>query len=319
MCATMLRFALLASTLLCAGSGQAAESFAPSGASGTLTVDYAFNSSGSKADRNNSREWKIHRTVAIKAELTAGGPTPMPTLAPMDASMTADMVRRSERTQAVVKDMQPTLDEIHKIIAKCGEDDACLTRETMRFGMAADTGARLEKDRKSVDELTRAPVPRYQRWSAQQQSGSYTVDELVKMVYADPICQPSNQCRRSETRKGAGELTLPPGTDKRAAAGFSGIEVDSIEGTFTVLLPIPLAMLSIEEIIATDSPDRKSEAGKRNVQVDSGLANVKPVTQPLTIALKGSARTQSGSQMLDVTDAAGNVGKLTVKWKFAAN
>ena len=200
---TMFRSALLATALLSAGSGRAAESFAPAGAIGTLTVEYTFSSSGRKADRNDAREWKVNRTITMNAELGAAAPTSGPTLTPMDAAMTADLARRSERTQAVAKDMQPTLDEVQKIIAKCGENEACLTRETMRLGVATDTGARMEKNRKSVEELTRAPVPRYQRWSARQQSGSYSIDESVKLLYADPICQPRNQCRRSEKRERA--------------------------------------------------------------------------------------------------------------------
>ena len=318
MTARALGFLLLATTLLWTSAVQSAESFAPVGASGTLTVDYVFSSSGRKADRNDSREWKVNRTIAMTAELSAGTPTPSPTLTPMDAAMTADLARQSERTQAVVKDMQPTMDEVQKIIAKCGEDEACLTRETMRLGMAGTTAARMEKNRKNVEELTRAPVPRYQRWSARLQSGSYTVDEAVKMAYADPICQPSNTCSRSETRKGAGALKLPPGANKSAMTGFSGVEVDTLKNMFTVQLPLPLAMLAAEEIIATDSPDRRSEAGKHSVQVNPGLLNFKPVAQPITLQLNGSARHQSGTQTLDMTDPAGNVGKLAVKWTFVA-
>lgn len=309
------------------GSGASfAQTFSPAGTTGTLSVEYLFSSAGRKADINDSREWKVNRTVSLQAELAAGAPSPAPTLGPMDPKIMADNARLGERAVGVARDMQPLTDGVEKIIAKCGDNEACIERETMKLGLATKMTPKLEAAGREVADMSKAPVNRYQRWQAQSLKGSYTVDESLRFVHSDPICvhRPKLRCTRTETRKGAGAVPPPPAAQKdphrnaHSAAGFSGVEVDTVKNTFTVLLPLPLNMLPIEQTIATDEPERLKENGKRSTQLDSGLLAFKPIAQPTTIALKGSARSQSGTQTYDMTDAAGNAGKLSVRWSFAA-
>lgn len=235
----------------------------------------------------------------------------------------ADAAKLQQRAGAVARDMQPLTDSVEKIMAKCGDNEACLEREAVKLGLATQMTPKMEANRKEVADISKAPANRFQRWHAQSLKGSYSVDESFKSVLADPICthHPKLRCSRSETRKGAGALPPPKIAAKenpRAAASFSGIEVDTVKNTFTVLLPVPMTMLPVEETIATDQPEHAKENGKRNKPLDPGLLAFKPIAQPITIALKGSARNQSGTQVFDMTDAAGNLGKLTARWSFVA-
>lgn len=299
-----------------------AQTFSPAGTTGTLSVEYVFTSAGRKADINDSREWKVNRTVSLQAELAAGAPSPAPTLGPVDPKYMADNARLGERAVGVARDMQPLTDGVEKIIAKCGDNEACIERETMKLGLATKMTPKLEAAGREVADMSKAPANRYQRWQAQSLKGTYTVDESLKLVHSDPICvhHPKLRCTRTETRKGAGAVPPPPAAQKdpRVGAGFSGVEVDTGKNTFTVLLPLPLNTLPIEQTIATDEPERLKENVKRSTQLDSGLLGFKPTSQPITIALKGSARSQSGTHTYDMADAAGNPGKLSVRWSFAA-
>ena len=300
-----------------------AQTFSSAGAAGTLTVEYVFVSAGKKADINDSREWKVSRTVSLQAELAAEPPASAPTLGPMDPAIMADNAKLAQRGAAVARNMQPLMDDVQKILAKCGDNEACIERETVKLGMATKMTPQMEANRKEVADISKAPVNRFQRWRAQSLKGSYSIDESFKSVLADPICthHPQLRCSRTETRKGAGAVPPPQiaaKEDPRAAAGLSGIEVDTAKNTFTVLLPLPMTMLPVEETIATDQPEHKKENGKRSKQLNPGLLGFKPITQPITVALKGSARNQSGTQVFDMTDPAGNAGKLTARWSFVA-
>ena len=323
---TPIRFAVRALALLAAGSFGSgtpfAQTFSPKGATGTLTAEYAFSSAGRKGDNYDSREWKINRTVSLQAELAAGAPSPGPTLTPIDPQVMADNARQAERAVGVARDMQPLSNSVEKILAKCGDNEACIERETMKLGFATKMTPTLESAGREIADMSKSPANRYQRWQAQSLKGSYAIDESLRIVHADPICvnHPKMRCTRSETRKGAGAVPPPPAAQKdpRLAAGFSAIEVDTFKNTVTVLLPLPLHTLPIEQTIATDEPEKLNENGKRITPSDAGIPSFKSIAQPITLALKGSLRSQSGTQTYDVADAAGNAGKLTIRWSFAA-
>ena len=46
------------------------------------------------------------------------------------------MKKKTEKAQAVTAQMAPMMADVEKIMAKCGEDEDCITRETQKMGEA---------------------------------------------------------------------------------------------------------------------------------------------------------------------------------------
>ncbi len=78
-------------------AAQAADAFAPAGAKATLSVEYLYESTGKKQDRNDRREWASKRSVNMVADLVSQAPLPLPTMQALDAAQTAKIASRSAR------------------------------------------------------------------------------------------------------------------------------------------------------------------------------------------------------------------------------
>ena len=125
-------------------------------------------------------------------------------------------------------------------------------------------------------------------------------------------------------RKGAGEIPVPPESQKdvRGAAIVWGVEVDPIKNTLTLALPVPLFPLPYTETITTDEPagthDTPTPKGPQKKQLLFRVNAVGGSThdKPLTVALKGGWRSQSGEQVSNLKGEFGDAGKLTVRWQF---
>lgn len=116
--------------------------------------------------------------------------------------------------------------DVQKIIARCGDDEACITRESQKMAAALQgtpemaAAMNLQKD---VQQMSRPGAPRYQAWRPTAQKGTYSIDETAHISVTDPICtsRPRHRCTRDEVRKGSGQIPLPPEVkkDRAAAAG----------------------------------------------------------------------------------------------------
>lgn len=305
--------------------------FAPAGAKATLSVDYVYESAGNKRSEGmyDPYEWRVKRSANLVAELAAQPATAMPTLQAIDASQMAELEGKSDKAQSVATQMAPMMANAEEIIAKCGDDEACITREAQKMGaamqgtpeMAAAMGAK-----KDIQELANPGAPRYQAWRPTAQTGSYLIDETVHISVTDPICTslPRHRCTRDEVRKGSGAIPLPPEAKKNpdATAGISAVEVDTVKNTLTVGLPVPLFLLPYTETITTDEPegthDTPTPKGPQQklhrfrVNAAGGVTHDKP----FTVALKGGWRSQSGEQVEVLKGEFGDAGKLSVRWRF---
>jgi hypothetical protein len=283
-----------------------ADVLAAKGAKGTLEVEYVFESSGKKADQNDSREWRTKRTLKLTADLAAQAPGPYSSLHDMNAGEKTDLNKTQAAAKSAQQKMAPTSDAIEKIMKKCGEDEACISREVQALGFSMQGDPQIESAKKDVAVATKQGAATYQTWRPTLQKGTYTIDEFAHNVLADPIC-PNLHCTTDETRKGSGEVALPPGAKPEAAAGLSAVEVDSTGKTLTVVLPVPLFPLPYTETVKTNSPDKKSGTSQ-------GMLRFPPNDlKPLKVALKGDGRDQSGTETLPVPE-----GTLTVRWKWTA-
>ena len=312
-------------------AAHAADAFAPAGAKATLTIDYVYESAGKKRSEGmyDPYEWQVRRSVNLVAELAAQPATAMPTVQAIDASQMAALKDKSNKAQDVGTQMAPMMADVQKIMAKCGEDEACITRESQKMGEAMRGTPKMDaamKAKKDAQALSTPDAPRYQAWRPTAQRGSYLIDEKAHVSIPDPICvsRPRQRCTRDEVRKGSGEVPLPPEAKRSGgAAGISAVEVDASKNTLTLRLPVPMFPLPYTETITTDEP-----AGSRDTPTPKGPQKKQQMfrvsasgsgathDKPLTVALKGGWRTQAGEQVVPLKGEFGNSGNLTIRWRF---
>jgi hypothetical protein len=326
--AMLLGSAALAISLALTTAAFAADAFSPAKSKATLSVDYVYESAGRKSSEGmyDPYEWKVKRSASLVAVLAAEAPTAMPTVQPINASQMAALKGKSEKAQAVTKQMAPMMADVQKILEKCGEDEACITRETQKMGAAMQGTSRMADAKKGVDEMSKQDAPRYQAWRPTSQKGTYLIDETAHISVTDPICtsKPRHRCTRDEVRKGSGEIPLPPDVKKKkdAAAGISAVEVDGNQNTLTVALPVPLFLLPYTETITTDEPegthDTPTPKGPQQKLHSFRVSAAGAIhDKPFTIPLKGGWRSQTGEQVVPLKGEFGDAGTLTVRWRFS--
>jgi hypothetical protein len=304
----------------CAAS-HAADMFVPPGAKATISVEYVYESAGKKRIDADTHEWRVKRTASLTAELGAQLPTAMPTVQAIDASQMGALTGKADKAQAVTTKMAPMMADAQKIMAKCGEDEACITREAMKMGAAMQGTPQMAtamSARKDMQELSKQDAARYQAWRPTAERGTYLIEETVHNSLFDMAC-PRQHCTRDETRKGSGEIKLPPEVKVRKgeAASIAAVEVDSGKNTLTLVLPAPLLPLPITETITTDEikPETPTPKGPQP-KLQSFRVNASGGYKPFTVPLKGGWRSQSGEQVMDLKGNFGDEGKLTVRWRF---
>ena len=124
--------------LFAACPSHAADVFVPPGAKATLSVDYLYESAGRKRSEGayDPYEWRVKRSASLVADLAAQPVTAMPTVQAIDAAQMSRLQGRGDKAQAVATQMAPMVGNIEKIMAKCGGDEACMTREIEKMGAA---------------------------------------------------------------------------------------------------------------------------------------------------------------------------------------
>lgn len=324
---------LLAAVAAAAAGSAAAQPFAAPGAQATLTVDYAYSSSGkrSSAGMYDPYVWRARRDMTLGVDLAAQAPTALPTVHTIEGKQMAGLKNQVAKAESAAAKMAPMMAGAERIMAKCGEDEACISREAQKMGaamqgtpeMAAAMGAK-----KDIAELTAPAAARYQAWRATAQRGLYVIDESVHVSIPDPICagKPRNRCTRTETRQGAGAVPVPPEAYSRdnrgAAAGIGAIEVDAAGKTLAISLPIALGTLPFTETIVSDEPagthDRPIPTGPRARQLHYRVsaAGSGGMEQPFTVPLKGGWRTQEGERVVNLKGRFGDGGTLRIRWRF---
>jgi hypothetical protein len=312
-----------------------AADFAPAGAKAVVSVDYVYESSGRKSSNGmyDPYEWKVRRTVSMAADLAAQPPTAMPTVQAIDSAQMAQLQGKSGKAQALATQMAPMAADIQKVMAKCGEDEACISREVQKMGMAMANDpqkmATVASAKKGAQELSRQDGPRYQAWRATAQRGTYAIDETVHISVTDPICtsKPRHRCTRDETRKGGGDVpALEQSVKGRKvpSPGVAAVEVDAVGNALALGLPVPMAMLPYTEVISTDEPEgthdtptakgpqQRQRFFRVSAQGSSGFMHDKPLVVPL----KGGWRSQEGDYAVQLKGDFGDTGTLRVRWRF---
>jgi len=330
----VLRHALALGIVAILPVAQAAD-FAPPGAKAILSVDYLYASTGRKSSQGmyDPYEWRVKRNLSLEAQLAAKAPSAMPTVQMIDDAQMAQLQGKQAKAQSMATQMAPMQMDIQKIMARCGDNEDCISREVQKMGaaMAQDPKqmAAMNAVKKDAQSFASPGAMRYQAWRPTSQKGTYMIDELVQISVTDPICtsKPRHRCTREETRKGSGEVPVPADARSKgnvgAVGGISAVELDAQKGLLAIVLPVPLAMLGYTETITSDEPDgtyetpiprgaRKREAFYRVSASGGGYMHEKP----FTVALKGGWRDQAGEQVVKLKGDFGNGGTLTIRWRF---
>lgn len=303
----------------------AAEPFAATGARATLSVEYLYESAGRKADKYDSHDWRVRRGASITADLVAAAPSPVSRVSGPDAKQVARLEKQQAQAQKAATQMAPMMASVEQIVARCGDDEKCIERETQKLGFGMAGTKQLDDTLKTGRETAQAmqpDAPRFQAWNAVAQKGSFEIDESAHIVHADPICVslPKARCTRDEKRQGTGALPMPPADTAKGGGGTGLVEIDTAKGSLAVQLPVVLGLFPIVETITTDEPAGTHETptpkGPQRRLVDvAALRELRLFTLPL----KGGWRNQSGEQLIDLKGERGEGGKLRLRWRFVAS
>lgn len=295
-----------------------------------VTVEYEYVSNNQRADKYDVQEWQVRRLAVVSLTLKAEKPTEFPTLHKVEDAQKKDLDERQAAMDRASNTMQPTMNDMMAVAAKCGEDEACMEREVKAYA-SRNSGA-LNQTRRNVAGdaaiVSRQGKMRYQTWlPVGAQRGRFDVVEQIRLVDADPICRqhPQKKCRTETSRLGSGPLPLPPGAVASAKhpVGSATFETDSGAKDMVIMLPIPLMPLTVKENVRTDHPERKSGESDRTISFPP--PETKKQFIPMTVPLQGNGLNQSGTLTIPVKGAQKNPrtleasapedGTLTVRWR----
>jgi hypothetical protein len=288
-----------------------AQLIVPKGTKGTLKVNYQYKSDGKVVTSSKDRKsaWRALRVVDITAQYVAEAPQPFSALRKDDPKNKQDIARLQNKVESAHKTMQPTMNDMMKIVEKCNENEDCISREIAAYGNQMDLDT-IKTGKAQVAEATQvATAARFQMWTLTSQQGTYSIDEqLTRQVY-EMTCTDTQVCKRTETRQGAGSIASPAGT--KPGAGVSFLEVDAINKDIMAMLPVPLTQMKYKQVVTTSIPD---ETGGTTEAVSTPW--MLDASKPNAVAIPGELKTVSGTQTYAVKGEEDAGGTITVKWTF---
>lgn len=250
---------------ICAFAGEAhALAPSPAGAPATLVVTYELVGSG--VDRPPSGEknvtWAFNNKFVVTTKLKAVKAQGVPSLHKIDAKKQAELGAAQSAGAKAAKDAEPLMADAMKIFEKCGDDEACIERETMKMTGAMDMDAAKKAGQSTAaagEAAARATDNdgRYQSFGDGTQSGTYSIDETAHEAYFDAACSTKNEasCSIDTTVKGSGAITAPGGAATTTPTAV--IEVDYAAGTAILMLTLP-GVGRATQTVKSGSPDRAS-------------------------------------------------------------
>jgi hypothetical protein len=277
----------------------------------TLSVTFEVAGAGSfnKKDKTGSGEWTVKDTYTISQTMLAQPPSGYGSLHKMEAAQQATETNRSAAANRAATNMAPMMQQAEAIAKKCGDDEACMQRETMKMAQGIDPNSAAMKSAKSdIQTASKPPADRYQVFSGGSQTGEFKVEEEFKFNDRDPLClsKPKQTCHTTTTVAGAGPILLngKPKFDSTAIG-----EIDLAGGTLKLQLqpPFPVA---VKQTIVSDKPGLKTgTTDAMRFMTDLKLDLL--VTANCTTGCKGE-KTFDIKDQLDSQPA-----KLKVSWSFS--
>ncbi len=301
--------------LLCAfaASPVAADTPSPTKSSATLTVVYDVKGAGkfNSNDKVIERTWKVTDSYTLRAKVIAQAPTGFPAFFAQDAQQQATEAGRAAAAASAATNMAPMMAGAMAIMEKCGDDEACMTREAMKMAQGVDmNSAAMQNARSGIAAASQMPAARYQLFAPDSTTGEFKVDENELVLDRDPIChnRPAATCRRETIVAGGGPLTHE---GKTTMPGLTTLEVDLEKNMLKFLLPLPFP-IAVTETVKTDKPTDESYSRQEyRFLTDQSL--------DLNVEHKcgTSCKTVSGTKEWTIKDQlGGDPAKLTATWTF---
>ena len=291
----------------------AADAPASAGSGATIRVVFELEGSGTFASQDKvlKREWQVKDRYEVLTQLTAKKPTGFPGMHAPDAGQQKTEAARMAHAERAAEAMAPMMADAMKIVERCGDDEACITRETLKMSQGIDMNSAQIKGARA-DEKAASVIPevRYQVFEPTIQTGTFSLDERLKEADRDPICmsRPAGTCHKEVIVRGSGDITLE---GKAQTPGTAVLEMDLEKATLRFNLPQPYPV-AIEETVSTDKPGQFS--GTR--QTHRYLSNLKLDVQ-IAHDCGGSCRTASGVKTWNVVEQiTGQPARLTARWTF---
>lgn len=280
-----------------------AQLLAPRGSKATLHVEYLYTADGTSGRRNGTdaiHEWKVRRVMNLTAHYTAEEPAAIGVLHQSEAQ-TAALDKKVNQAQAFGRKMEPTVNDMMKIMDRCGENEACIEKAVAEYANTMNVDE-MRANQAQATAMFKPDAPRYQLWKPVSQSGTYEVDELTTFQVFEIGCTLTQVCKRTVTTRGKG--TLPP------SDSASLLEIDSAKPDLAAKMPIPLQELKVESKVVSNVPDD-----------DFQVAPLLPVrllkdAQTLTLAIADGKLPASGTTSIKSKGTGAESGTLTVKWTF---
>jgi hypothetical protein len=311
--ATRLAACLCATTILAAAAQAASPT--PTNGKATLVVTYELKGAGKELPDSHEKNvyWTVDARYEVKAVMTAQKPSGFGTLHKPDA---AEQQRESDRAaaaQAAATDMQPLMEQAQKIMEICGEDEACIQRETIKMSQGVNMNSQQMQDAKAnVAAASVMPDVRYQGFQGGLQSGTYTVKETAHEAYFDAACSLATEarCAIDTTVNGKGKLKDASGATEFPSGTMA--EIDFQTGSLIIQLALP-GFASAKQTVVSKAPERPSGT----TDVLRTVANGGAMDSTLRTMSCGECKAVSDSFEIDVEDQLlGRPAKLVVSWKF---
>jgi len=142
------------------------------------------------------------------------------TVQAIDSAQMRSCRASSAKAQSVATQMAPMQMDNQKIMARCGDNEDCISREVQKMGSAMAQDPNRMAAMNAARRTRRPSGPGRDAlpgWRPTAQKGTYAIEELVKVSVDDPICtsKPRHRCSREETRRGSGDIPVPPSALER--------------------------------------------------------------------------------------------------------
>lgn len=276
------------------------------GTKATLTVEYSYVANGAMPGKYDSKDWKVRRTVTLTAKMEAGKQQSLPSVHQQDAAQQADMKGKQDKARSVAKTMTPMANDMLSIVSKCGEDEACITREVQKYGGNMQMTPEMKQAGNDITAIGKEGPARYQVWKLASLTGNYAIDESYSGQTTEVTEGPARKFSRSETRKGSGPI---PAADAKSA--FAQFEVDSVGKDMILTLPVLANLVSVTRVVTSTVPGEKSGTSSMPVR------SIGEHDDRTTANLAGGLKEVKGMQVVRQKGVEGEEGVLTVTWRVA--
>lgn len=296
--------------LCCVPMFACAASFSAPNAPAKLTVTYRISGGGEDLPKSHERHvtWSVSDAYEVDATLLAGKAAAMGGLHKPDANEQAREAGRAKAATAAAGDMQDMMAQAQKIAETCGEDEACITRETVKMSQTIDpNSAKLKSAKENIAKASAMPGNRYQLFTSKEQTGTFTIDEKSRVALFDAACSLATESRCLVETTVAGSGAQVDAAGNRTFQTGAMAEYDAEAGSLVVILAAPGFATA-----------RKTETGAKSGTGEAHRAPLKGVRlDPITVAC-GECKTASGKLSKTVEDElTGRPAKLDIEWKFS--